>query len=49
MFCGSDLWMILRDEIKIFDKVFGIGVWGRVMEGNFWGIKVVVKEIYEIF
>lgn len=34
MFCGSDLWMILRDEIKIFDKVFGIGVWGRVMEGD---------------
>lgn len=45
---GSDPWMISRDEIKISDKVLGTGAWGRVMEGNFRGIKVAVKEIHEI-
>ena len=47
-FRGDEPWMISRDEIKLSDKVLGTGAWGRVVEGNFRGTKVAVKEIHEI-
>ena len=48
IFHGDQPWMITRDEIKLSDKVLGTGAWGRVLEGNFRGTKVAVKEIHEI-
>jgi len=48
IFRGDQSWMISRDEIKLSDKVLGTGAWGRVVEGNFRGTKVAVKEIHEI-
>ena len=48
MFRGDLPWMITRDEIKMSEKVLGTGAWGRVLEGNFRGTKVAVKEIHEI-
>ena len=45
---GDQPWMISKDEIKLSDKVLGTGAWGRVVEGNFRGTKVAVKEIHEI-
>lgn len=48
IFRGDQPWMISRDEIKLSDKVLGTGAWGRVVEGNFRGTKVAVKEIHEI-
>ena len=39
-------WMITKDEIKLSDKVLGTGAWGRVVEGDFCGTKVAVKEIH---
>ena len=48
VFRGDQPWMISKDEIKLSDKVLGTGAWGRVVEGNFRGMKVAVKEIHEI-
>ena len=48
VFRGDQPWMISKDEIKLSDKVLGTGAWGRVVEGNFRGTKVAVKEIHEI-
>lgn len=48
IFRGDQPWMITRDEIKMSEKVLGTGAWGRVLEGNFRGTKVAVKEIHEI-
>lgn len=48
IFRGDQPWMISRDEIKLSDKVLGTGAWGRVVEGNFRGTKVAVKEIHEV-
>ena len=48
IFRGDQPWMISKDEIKLSDKVLGTGAWGRVLEGNFRGTKVAVKEIHEI-
>lgn len=48
IFRGDQPWMITRDEIKLSDKVLGTGAWGRVVEGNFRGTNVAVKEIHEI-
>ena len=48
IFRGDQPWMIMRDEINISEKVLGTGAWGRVLEGNFRGTKVAVKEIHEI-
>lgn len=47
-FRGDQPWMIKRGEIKLYDKVLGTGAWGKVVEGNFRGTKVAVKEIHEI-
>ena len=48
IFRGDQPWMISRDEIKLSDRVLGTGAWGRVLEGNFRGTKVAVKEIHEV-
>lgn len=48
IFRGDQPWMISRDEIKLSDRVLGTGAWGRVVEGNFRGTKVAVKEIHEV-
>ena len=48
IFRGDQPWMISKDELKLSDKVLGTGAWGRVLEGNFRGTKVAVKEIHEI-
>lgn len=48
IFRGDQPWIIARDEIQLSDKVLGTGAWGRVVEGNFRGTKVAVKEIHEI-
>ena len=48
IFRGDHPWMITRDEVKLSDKILGTGAWGRVVEGNFRGTKVAVKEIHEI-
>lgn len=48
IFRGEQPWMVTKDEIKLSDKVLGTGAWGRVVEGNFRGTKVAVKEIHEI-
>lgn len=48
IFRGDQPWIIPREEIKLSDKVLGTGAWGRVLEGNFRGTKVAVKEIHEI-
>ena len=48
VFRGDQPWMVSKDEIKLSDKVLGTGAWGRVVEGNFRGTKVAVKEIHEI-
>lgn len=48
IFRGDQPWMISKDEIKLSDKVLGTGAWGRVVQGNFRGTKVAVKEIHEI-
>ena len=48
IFRGDQPWIITGEEIKLSDKVLGTGAWGRVLEGNFRGTKVAVKEIHEI-
>lgn len=48
IFRSDQPWMVTRDEIKISNKILGTGAWGRVVEGNFRGTKVAVKEIHEI-
>lgn len=48
IFRGDQPWMISRDEIKLSDRVLGNGAWGSVVEGNFRGTKVAVKEIHEV-
>ncbi|EDO32557.1 predicted protein, partial [Nematostella vectensis] len=40
--------MITKSDIILSEFVLGTGAWGRVLEGEFRGMKVAVKEIHEV-
>ena len=41
-------WVIPRDQIQLTDKFLGKGGWGSVIEGNYCGCAVAVKQMYEL-
>ena len=41
-------WVIPRDQIQLTDKFLGKGGWGSVIEGNYCGCAVAVKQVYEL-
>ena len=41
-------WVISRDQIQLTEKCLGKGGWGSVVEGNYCGCTVAVKQIYEV-
>ena len=41
-------WVIPRDQIQLKDKFLGKGGWGSVIEGNYCGCAVAVKQVYEL-
>ena len=41
-------WVIPRDQIQLTEKCLGKGGWGSVIEGNYCGCAVAVKQMYEL-
>jgi len=45
---GTPDWVISRHQIHLTDKLLGKGGWGSVVEGQYCGCSVAVKQIHEL-
>ena len=45
---GTPDWVISRHQIHLTDKILGKGGWGSVVEGQYCGCSVAVKQIHEL-